>query len=215
MRVNNKIDLQVLELMASKLCHDLISPIGAVNNGVEFLEEMGADAGKDVTDLIAFSAAQASAKLQAFRMAYGVGGADSNIKPEDVHRIVESLIVQDNKIKQQWDPHASLGFDERPEGYCKILINTLMLAMECLPKGGTLKVASGSAAGETLVIAAGEDAGFRARSEEALNLTLDISTVEPKYVHAYVTGILAQKYGFKVARESNNNGILALTIRRV
>jgi len=68
------IDTDILELMASKVCHDLISPIGAVNNGIEFLTEMGPDAGEEVTDLIAFSASQASAKLKAFRMAYGVGG---------------------------------------------------------------------------------------------------------------------------------------------
>jgi histidine phosphotransferase ChpT len=85
------IDVAMLEVLASKICHDLISPIGAVNNGVELIEDMGPDAGPEATALIAFSAQQASAKLQAFRMAYGIGGADSNIKPEDVHKAIELL----------------------------------------------------------------------------------------------------------------------------
>lgn len=210
--MSDTIELHFLELMASKICHDLISPIGAVNNGAEFLEEMGADAGKEVTDLIAMSAAQASAKLQAFRMAYGVGGADSTIKPEDVHKAIENIVSLDKKIRQEWDPHANLGFSERPTGYCKILVNTLLLAMECLPKGGTLKVVAGTSH-ETLVHAIGDDAGFRARSEEALKLSMDLSGVEPKYVHAYATGVLARKYGFIVVKTGQEDGHLTLSIR--
>ena len=60
----------VLELLASRICHDLISPVGAVNNGVEFLEEMGADAGAEAIQLIAHSARQASVRRpSAFAMA--------------------------------------------------------------------------------------------------------------------------------------------------
>ena len=74
-----------LEALSSKICHDLISPIGAVNNGLEILEELGADAGEEVIELISFSAAQASAKLRAFRMVYGSGGSDNNLKASDAH----------------------------------------------------------------------------------------------------------------------------------
>ena len=85
------ISAAVLELLASRICHDLISPVGAVNNGVEFLEEMGADAGAEAIQLIAHSARQASVRLQAFRICYGTGGRDSNIKPEDIKKAFEAL----------------------------------------------------------------------------------------------------------------------------
>jgi hypothetical protein len=101
--VSKQIDAVMLEVLASKICHDLISPIGAVNNGVELIEDMGPDAGPEATALIAFSAQQASAKLQAFRMAYGTGGADANIKPDDVFKAIELIINQDKKIKQEWN----------------------------------------------------------------------------------------------------------------
>ena len=67
--------------VASRICHDLISPVGAINNGVEFMEEMGEDPEqrKDALGLISHSASQASAKLQAFRIAYGAGGRDNNV----------------------------------------------------------------------------------------------------------------------------------------
>ena len=104
--MSDKIDIEILEVLASKICHDLISPIGAVNNGVEILEEMGPDAGPDVTELIAYSAASASAKLKAYRLAYAAGGADINLKPEDVHEAIEGIVAKDNKIQQNWDPIA-------------------------------------------------------------------------------------------------------------
>ncbi len=75
----------MLEVLASRVCHDLISPVGAVHN-VEFLQETGIEGGADAIALIAHSAQQAAAKLQIFRLAYGAGGRDPNIKPEDVEK---------------------------------------------------------------------------------------------------------------------------------
>lgn len=206
--MSDSIDMGTLEMLASKICHDLISPIGAVNNGIEFLTEMGPDAGEEVTDLIAFSAGQASAKLKAYRMAYGAGGADDSIKPEDVHDSIQSIVGAEDKIKQDWDPYGDFGYgDDRPRAFCKILISALILAMDCLPKGGTLSVGAGKNAGETSVTASGEDASIRERSAEALSLSLSKAELEPKYVHAYVSGLLSQTYGYGMSIQNNDGGI--------
>jgi histidine phosphotransferase ChpT len=193
-----QVDISILELLSSKICHDLISPIGAVNNGIEFMTEMGADAGDEATELIAFSAQQASAKLQAFRMAYGAGGADGSLKPEDVHKSIQGIVGAEDKITQSWDPYGELGYEERPDAFCKILICALLLAMECLPKGGELSVEAGAMAGQTLVHARGANAGARDMMAEALALGIK-DELEPKHVHAYMTGLLAQAYDFKVS----------------
>jgi len=103
------VSIHVLELLASKICHDLISPVGAVSNGVEILEELGADAGDDVTNLISFSATQASSKLKTMRMAYGLGGSDDSIKMEDVHQLFADYIEGEKRLSQNWDPYADLG----------------------------------------------------------------------------------------------------------
>ncbi len=210
--MNQNIDIQILELLASKICHDLISPIGAVNNGVEFLEEMGAEAGEEITGLISFSAAQASAKLQAFRMAYGAGGADSALKPEDVHKLFEMLIGPDGKIRQDWDPHAPIGPEILPHGFCKILMACLLLAMECLPKGGTITVSGAAGSNQTHIKAQGENVTFKDRAEKALALAVDCESLGPTLIHAYVTGLLAKNYNFSIATNSAENDFALLTL---
>ncbi len=210
---DKQIDAHLLEVLASKICHDLISPIGAVNNGIELLEDMGSEAGPEATALISFSAHQASAKLQLFRMAYGVGGADSTIKPEDIYKAVELLVSQDKKIKQDWNPAAPIGGAERPRGFCKILLCTILLGMECLPKGGTISVIPGSGA-ETAVVARGDNASLRGQTAEALAGALDPHGLDPKYVHAYMTGLLAARYGLTVAAKDSGQGFVSFTINR-
>lgn len=208
--MSKTVDISMLELLSSKICHDLISPIGAVNNGLELLTDMGPSAGPEATELIAYSAAQASAKLQAFRMAYGAGGSDSSIKPEDVHKAIEQVVSADKKITQSWDPHADFGAPKNKRGFCKILACTLLLAMEALPKGGTLAVYGDGA--KTVVKATGVNAGFRGHAAEALGLSLAQDRLEPQDVHARMTGLMATHYDFTVAVGQSGDDFLELTI---
>lgn len=206
-----KIDFSIMELLTSKICHDLISPIGAVNNGMEFVEEMGAESSEEVFELIGFSASQASAKLQAYRMAYGAGGLDDGIKPKDVYNFIEALISTDKKIVQNWDPHGELGYTERPKAYCKLLICALLLAMEALPKGGTISVKSGGKQ-QTLIHAEGKDAGLRDGMEDALNLNTSPDNLEPKHMHSYICGLIAKNYGYTLSVEKTGVDLIILSL---
>lgn len=203
------LDFKILELMASKICHDLISPVGAVSNGVEFLEEMGADAGEEVTGLISFSAAQAASKLKAMRVAYGAGGADSSIKLEDIHKIFGDYISGEGKITQNWDPYAPLGRDPCPHGFSKVLINLLMLACEALPKGGTITVQEGTD-GAVIIEARGENANFRDGVVHAIANTLPLENMEPRLVHAWLCGAIVKNYGFEVATDNQKQDLIVL-----
>lgn len=189
-------DIALLEILSSKICHDLISPIGAVNNGVELIEELGTDAGPEATALIAFSARQASAKLQAFRMAYGAGGADGNLKPEDVYKTIQQIVGEEKKITQEWSAASDFGAIGARRGFCKILACVLLLAMECLPKGGRLNVALSD--GKIVVLAEGKDAALRAESTAALAGKTPAAALDPKSVHAMMTGLMARHYKFMV-----------------
>lgn len=206
------LDTTVLELLASRICHDLISPVGAVNNGVEFLQEMGADAGDEAIELIAYSAGQATAKLQAFRLAYGAGGRDMNIKPEDVHKTFGELIGNEGRVSQEWDPFAPIGHDEIPTGFCKVLMGALILALESMPKGGVIRVMPGDTAGETLVIAQGPGASPRTNMPQALNRTLPVSELDPRLVHAFVLSAIAAQYGFIIRAEADNTDSMVLRL---
>ncbi len=205
--MSTPVDIDFLELLASKICHDLISPIGAVANGIEFMEEMGADAGPDAIDLVKFSATQASAKLQAFRFAYGAGGGDVSVKPEEVHKSFGKFIELDKKITQEWDPHGPLGVDERPAGFSKLLMCALLLAVECLPKGGKITI---TAAGDNLtsIKAVGDDAALKPPMDRALSNEMPRENLEPRYVHAYLTGLFVSEYSFGLKLASSGDGFV-------
>ncbi len=209
---NNKHTAAVLELLASRICHDIISPVGAINNGIELMEELGPDGVDDGLELIAYSAAQSSAKLAAFRLAYGAGGRDPHMKPEDVQKIFGELIRAEGKISQTWDPYGNLGpnSDNKPfpPGYCKMLMCAMMLAMECLPKGGYISVrpAMGDDQGSSIIIAEGEGATIRDQVEEALEQNLEPEDLDPRLVHPYAIGVLAESYDFKISLKSQAEG---------
>jgi histidine phosphotransferase ChpT len=204
----------VLEVLASRICHDLISPVGAVHNGVEFLQETGLEGGAEAVALIAHSAQQAAAKLQIFRLAYGAGGRDPNIKPEDVKKAFAALVDADGKIKQNWDPHA-IKFDSVPLGFCKMLTGTLMLAQECLPKGGIVAVAQDGPNGRIGVIATGTDAAPRTQVREALAREIPVTDLDPRLVHPYVLSVLAAQYGFSLTVAEAAAGRVTFHLDRV
>ena len=190
----------VIELLASRICHDLVSPVGAINNGVEFMEEMGDDPDqrKEAISLISHSASQASAKLMAFRIAYGSGGRDPNIKPEDVQKAFSQLISADGKISQTWDPFGNLGPKPLPYAYCKMLMAGMMLAMECLVKGGYVSVRPGEG-NQTLIIAESDNGVLlRDNVEAALKQDIASEDLDPRLVHPYAISVIAEHYGYSL-----------------
>lgn len=204
------LEFKIIELIASKICHDLISPIGAVSNGIEIMEEMGADAGDEVSSLIAYSSKQANAKLKAMRMAYGLGGAEESIKIEDVHQTFGEFIEDEQRLSHDWDPYADLGIEPQ-RGLPKMLLCGLMFVAECLPKGGIISVEK-DADGSMRLKGAGENANMRDGFEDALNGKTDSDSLEPKCVHAYVTYLTAKEYGFKIDVDTPENDIIYLRL---
>jgi histidine phosphotransferase ChpT len=207
------IDSTILEIMASRICHDLISPVGAVNNGVEFLEEdTSPDGITDAIQLISMSAQSAGARLQLFRLAYGTGGRDSSIKPEDVHKAFDAYLAGEGKIKQDWDPIATFADYDRAEGFSKMLISALLLVAEALPKGGTITLTRD---GEIITLTGtGADAMIRPNIPAALDRSLDLAEVDPRMVHALICGIMAAQYGFKVSAAAPSEGKITVTLSR-
>lgn len=199
----------VIELLASRICHDLVSPVGAINNGVEFMEDGGADSMDEALGLISHSAAQASAKLMAFRIAYGAGGRDANIKPEDIQKAFSALISADGKISQTWDPYGNLGPKPLPYGFCKMLMCGLMLAQECLIKGGYVSVRPDG--NNTVIIAEGDTVLLRDNVEEALSQTIAAEDLDPRLVHPYAISVIADHYGFKIGiKEKSDTRVVFL-----
>ena len=202
---------KVVELVASRICHDIISPIGAINNGIELMQELGTDGMEDGLELVAYSAEQSAAKLAAFRMAYGAGGLDGHIKPEDVQKTFGALIKGEGKISQAWDPYGNLGPNteskDLPPAFCKMLLCSLMLAQEFLPKGGYISIrpAMGKHEGHSLILAEGENATLRDQVEDALAQNIDVDNLDPRLVHPYAISVFAECYGYNISVKSQSD----------
>lgn len=213
MSLKNEEITALMELLSSRICHDLVSPVGAINNGLEFMEDMADDpeGRKEATGLIAHSATAAGARLMAFRLAYGSGAVDGNIKPEDIQKAFGTLIRTDGKVRQSWDPFGPLGIPSSTRAFPKILMGALMMAQDCLPKGGMVFVDAGSGA-ETLIKSEGNGVTVREGVEEALAGTIDFSQIDPRLVHPYILGQSARTYGFTITLKDKNDDALTWSI---
>ena len=202
--------IRLLELAASRICHDLISPVGAVSNGVEILEELGPDAGADVISLISFSAGQANGKLRALRMVYGVGGADESIRMDEVHDVFGAFIAGDKRLSQDWDPR-SLNVSPQ-KGMSKLLLACLILTAESLPKGGIVS-AQTSEDGAILIRGTGDNAHLNPDILRALRGDTPAPDLDPKLVHACITGLFAKHYHFGISTEAGENNFIVLRLK--
>jgi histidine phosphotransferase ChpT len=123
-------------LMCSRVCHDIISPVGAIANGLELLDE-GADAEtrEIAMDLIRASAANASARLQYARIAFGAAGSErADIDTGDAEAVARGYFANEKKIDLAWHGMRAL----LPKNKVKLLLNLLLVAAGSIPRGGTL-----------------------------------------------------------------------------
>ena len=130
-----KVDLRVLELLASRVCHDLISPIGAVGNGLELMEDADDEMSDDALKLSVNCVRRASALLEFFRMAYGTAGSDAGLRWENAKQLAEGL-VDGPKTTLVWGA-APAGLNV-PAMAPKLALNLVLLGTEMLPRGGEI-----------------------------------------------------------------------------
>jgi histidine phosphotransferase ChpT len=129
--------LDLAALVASRVCHDIISPVGAITNGLEVLDEEGSEDMREFAmDLIRKSARQASAKLQFARLAFGAAGsAGAEIDLGDA-QVVATGFMENEKSDLNWQLTRHL----MPKNYVKLLLNLILIANQCVPRGGEIKV---------------------------------------------------------------------------
>lgn len=209
-----QIDLRVAELLASRLCHDLVGPVGAVNNGLELLEDEIEEMGAEALKLAADAGGRAARALQYFRFAYGMAGSRLGGKVDEL-RDLASGFFGGEKVKLSW-PAQDLPA-EAPEDLGKLLLNMLLLGAECLPLGGTLsvEVLGGEAAGErplrAKVTASGDRAGVRDETRPALAAGAGPEDLTPRNVQAYFTCRIAERMGGGLAVEEASDGNVTFT----
>lgn len=205
------IDLRVAELLTSRLCHDLVGPVGAVNNGIELLEDEGFGMADDALVLAANSAGQASSLLQFYRLAYGMAGVSQGNDLGPIRKLAEGFL---GHSKSQLDWPAGPAPDGLPEGAGKLLLNMIALASEALPRGGTVGVslAQGARGTELEVKAVGADAGLRDDAKAGVMPDVTVAELTPRNVHGYFTRLLARRVGGELEIEETGPGALKILV---
>ena len=121
-------------LLCSRVCHDIISPVGAINNGLELLDEGGAD--EDAMRLIRASARNASARLQFARIAFGAAGSAGMLIDTGDAESVAMAFLKNEKPELTWTGSRAL----LPKNKVKLLLNLILVANAAIPRGGKLGV---------------------------------------------------------------------------
>ena len=188
----DQVDLAAL--LCSRLCHDLLSPVGAMNNGLELLaDETDPMMRERCIDLLNESARSAANKLKFFRLAFGAaGGFGPTVDPSDAHGVAKAL-VEDARTELRWDvPEGPL-----PKVAVKILLNMILIAREALVRGGTLSVGAESRDQETemVVRADGPKLVLDEQVRKALAGALDPVEIDSRTAAAYMVQTLAQRGG--------------------
>jgi histidine phosphotransferase ChpT len=162
----NPVDLA--SLLCSRLCHDLMSPIGALNNGIELLaDETDPDMREKCLELLADSARASANKLKFFRLAFGAaGGFGEEVDTHEAEMALEGLFGPERRIELGW-----IVKDEKlPKGAVKLLLNLGMLAGDALVRGGRLDVGAERRSGKVELAVRAE--GPRILLDPALRDTL-------------------------------------------
>ena len=183
--------LDLAALLCSRVCHDVISPVGAIINGLEVLdEEKDAEMRGFALDLIKKSAGQASARLQFCRLAFGAAAsAGASIDTGDAEKVARGLFGGE-RTELEWNVPSLL----MPKNKVKLILNLCVIAASAIPRGGVIEVTLDGAE-ETLrisVIAKGTNAKLAGHLPNLLAATPAHPPYGPQDIQAYYAGLVAR-----------------------
>jgi histidine phosphotransferase ChpT len=211
-----QIDMRVLELLSSKICHDLVSPISAINNGVELIEDIGGSVVEEAMKLIGDSSGHASRRLRLFRMAYGRAGSEESLGARDVRQVAEQYLST-GKTMLNWPDDLPSAPVAALRGFLKVTLNLVILSEEILAYGGIVTLrppAEGGNAGCRFEIV-GRNAQLAPQFQQALEGAAAIEDLTPRTIQAYITGRFASHFQLSLKHEQSIPDRLELILSAV
>lgn len=192
-------------LLCSRICHDIISPVGAINNGLELLEEGGAD--EDAMMLIKSSAINASARLQFARIAFGAAGsAGVQIDTGDAQQVAQEYF-KNEKAELSWEgPRVLL-----PKNKVKLLLNLILIGNAAIPRGGSLAVRLEHGDSEEprfVITAKGRMLRVPPKFLELHSGTAPEDPIDAHSVQPYYTMLLAEESGMVISINATAEDII-------
>jgi histidine phosphotransferase ChpT len=192
--------LELASLLCSRLCHDMLSPVGALSNGLELLaDERDPEMRKRCFELLEQSARISADKLKFFRLAFGAAGGFGEMVPVAEARVlVDALVGNNGRIEVNW----ALASDSLPKPAVKMLLNLALIAIDALVRGGTLDIGAelrageaGGEASEIVVRAAGTRIAFDKDIGRALDGSLSGRELSSRTAPAAMLCQLAESLG--------------------
>jgi len=199
----NLSDLELAALLCSRVCHDVISPVGAIANGLEVLEDEDDEEMRRIAfDLVRKSASQASAKLQFCRLAFGAAGSVGSHIDMGEAGDVARLLVGDEKVKLDWRAPR----ETREKQEVKLLLNLMLMAMSAIPRGGVVTVEADSQG--LRATARGEQARIPEKSQALLAGGVESGEIDARLVQVYYSTRLAKQAGFTLSATKIDDAVV-------
>jgi histidine phosphotransferase ChpT len=199
--------LDLAALLCSRVCHDVISPVGAIVNGLEVLEEDKDESMREFAlDLIRKSAHTASARLQFCRLAFGAAGsAGAAIDTGDAEKVARGLIA-DDRTTLIWEAPRTF----MPKNKVKLALNLCLIAAACIPRGGVMHVIIEGEGDEIRMSVAVKGPNLKLASHVAdlLEGRSESGVVDAHGIQPYFTGLVARSSGMGVQVVASSDEIV-------
>jgi len=204
--------LDLAALLCSRVCHDVINPVGAIVNGLEVLEDEDDPSTKAFAiELIKKSSKNASARLQFARVAFGAAGsAGSSIDLGDAEKVARGFI-HDEKVQLTWSaPRLYM-----PKNMVKLLLNLLVVSTSTIPRGGSISaLVTGEAESPTFeIVAVGSHSHIPTGLLALLAGEPENGALDSHHIQPYYTGLIARAAGMKVTVEAQEGGVTLKSAR--
>ncbi len=178
--------------LCSRLCHDLLSPVGALSNGLELMaDEQDPEMRQRCMELLEQSARTSANKLKFFRLAYGAaGGFGERVDVSEPRAVIEALAQDAKRVEINW----ALAVDSLPKPAVKVLLNFAQMGLDALVRGGSLDIGAErrDGASEIVVRASGPKVAFDDSIGKALEGSLPAEGLSGRTAPAHMLCLLAE-----------------------
>lgn len=208
----NLLATDLASLISSRICHDLISPIGALNTAIEVLDDTESkEMHEDALKLIKLAASEASAKLSYLRIALGTNSTSKGVMNLDKLKLITENMFNTEKFSFNWD----MSEIKLEKSIARILLNILMLAIQSIPRGGkvTIKIEEKSDKLKLVTSANGIKSRLDKQTEDAFKGTIPSEEIDGRVIQSYFTRILIDDLNGQIeAFKTDGNVIFNVTI---
>lgn len=210
-------ELKMAELLCTRLCHDLTGPIGAVNNGAEFLSEEGFNMQHQAVDLIVSSAFSAVSRLQFYRLAYGNVKESGEANLSDKQKLAMDYFAG-SKVVLDWpDSQTDAAGVSVSTKMVRLIFNLLIVASSALIRGGTISVRISQDGDEKHVVveARSPQAKWDAEIGDVLDRNASEEDLSPKNIQAQLTKYFADDLQAALKHHVSDDGVLFEVVQKV